>query len=66
MPSFEKRGDIAASESCGRSRNPRNEMLKLTWQILTEKERKKTKQNRKDTVKRCKSFEMVHCCHWFS
>lgn len=40
MPSFEKRGDIAASESCGRSRNPRNEMLKLTWQILTEKEKK--------------------------
>lgn len=45
MPSFEKRGDIAASESCGRSRNPRNEMLKLTWQILTEKEKKK--QNKK-------------------
>jgi len=40
MPSFEKRGDIAASESCGRSRNPRNEMLKLTWQILTENEKK--------------------------
>lgn len=47
MPSFEKRGDIAASESCGRSRNPRNEMLKLTWQILTEKEKKKTKTKQK-------------------